>query len=150
MIDVLPISDATHLNEVLAIRREVFGDEHKVRTEDEYDEYEAASRHFLALVNDQPAGTARWRRTSNGIKLERFAVRKKFRRQGVGKALLQTVLDDIFSQQPEPIERIYLNANASAVTLYKAFGFVTTGPMFEESGVQHYKMVLPASAYPHT
>lgn len=150
MIDVLPISDTTHLNEALAIRREVFGNEQQVRTADEHDEYEAISRHFLALVDTSPAGTARWRRTSNGIKLERFAVRKKFRRLGVGKALLKTILEDIFSQQPEPIERIYLNANVSAVPLYKAFGFVTTGPMFEESGVQHYKMVLPASAYPHT
>ena len=150
MIDVIPISDAAHLNEAFAIRREVFVDEQLVRAEEEYDEFETSSHHFLALVDGKPVGTARWRRTSKGIKLERFAVRKAFRGKGVGKALVQTVLEDVFSQQPEPIESIYLNAQLMAMPLYAGFGFVATGPMFEECNIQHYKMVLPASAYPHT
>ncbi len=31
--------------------------------------------------------------------------------------------------------------------LYERFGFVAVGPMFEEAGIQHYKMVLPESAF---
>jgi predicted GNAT family N-acyltransferase len=147
MINVLPISSPEDLDVAFAIRRQVFVDEQKVRAEEEYDEYEVSSQHFLARADGVPCGTARWRRTSNGVKMERFAVLKEYRSMGVGKALVRAVLEDIFSQQPEPIESIYLHAQVTAVPLYKGFGFVSVGPMFEEAGIQHYKMVLPGSAY---
>ncbi|GAB3545663.1 GNAT family N-acetyltransferase [Spirosoma fluminis] len=147
MIEVLPISSPEDLDKAFAIRRQVFVDEQKVSAEEEYDEFEVSSQHFLARAGGTPCGTARWRRTSNGIKMERFAVLKAYRGQGVGKALVRAVLDDIFSQQPEPIESIYLHAQLTAVPLYTSFGFVTVGSMFEEAGIQHYKMVLPGSAY---
>lgn len=154
MIHVHPISSPNDLEEAFAIRREVFVDEQHVRAEDEYDEFEDSSRHFLAKYQDGkgkliPCGTARWRRTSKGVKLERFAVRKKFRGKGVGKALVKAILEDVFSLQPEPIESIYLHAQVSAMPLYESFGFKAVGPMFEECSIQHYKMVLPGSAYSH-
>ena len=145
MIEVLPITNPDDLDTAFSIRRTVFVEEQHVPAEEEYDEFEVGSTHFLARVDGQPAGTARWRRTSNGIKLERFAVLPEFRRRGVGKALVQAVLDSVFSQQPEPIERIYIHAQVSAMPLYEGFGFVPVGPMFDECGIQHYKMVLPGA-----
>jgi len=147
MITVLPISSPADLDKAFAIRREVFVDEQHVSPEEEFDEFEDSSTQFLAVDEGIPCGTARWRRTSNGVKLERFAVLIAFRGKGVGRALVQAVLDSVFSQQPEPIERIYLHAQVTAMPLYASFGFVAVGPMFEEAGIQHYKMVLPASAY---
>lgn len=147
MIEVFPIASPTDLDSAFAIRRQVFVDEQQVDHELEYDEFEETSTHFLAFADGVPVGTARWRRTSNGVKLERFAVLPAFRSKGVGKALVQAVLDDVFSQQPEPIERIYLHAQVTAMPLYAGFGFVPIGPMFEEAGIQHYKMVLPGSAF---
>ncbi|GAB4018207.1 GNAT family N-acetyltransferase [Spirosoma migulaei] len=147
MINVLPISTPADLDTAFAIRRKVFVEEQHVSAAEEYDEFEESSTHFLAFSEGIPCGTARWRRTSNGVKLERFAVLAAFRGKGVGKALVQAVLDNVFSQQPEPIERIYLHAQVTAMPLYSGFGFVAVGPMFEEAGIQHYKMVLPGSAY---
>ncbi|GAB3803248.1 GNAT family N-acetyltransferase [Spirosoma humi] len=147
MITVLPISNPADLQSAFAIRRQVFVEEQHVDAREEYDEFEETSTHFLARADGTPCGTARWRRTSNGVKLERFAVLADFRGLGVGKALVKTVLDSVFSQQPEPIERIYLHAQVTAMPLYAGFGFVPVGPMFEEAGIQHYKMVLPGSAY---
>ena len=122
MIHVLPISSPTDLDQAFAIRREVFVMEQQVPEVEEYDEFETISRHFLALFLDKkgvsrPCGTARWRRTSKGVKLERFAVLKAYRGKGVGKALVKSVLDDVFSLQPEPIESIYLHAQVSALAL---------------------------------
>ncbi|WP_128543449.1 GNAT family N-acetyltransferase [Larkinella soli] len=148
MIEVLPAHRPEDLKIIFSIREEVFVKEQNVRAEDEYDEFETTSRHFLALSDGTPCGTARWRTTSYGVKLERFAVLKDYRGKGVGHALVKTVLDDVFSQQPEPIESIYLNAQVSAMPLYARFGFKAVGPMFEECGIQHYKMVLPPSAFP--
>ncbi|KAB7730082.1 GNAT family N-acetyltransferase [Rudanella paleaurantiibacter] len=154
MITVRHISTPADLNHAFAIRREVFVEEQNVPSEEEYDEFETISRHFLASYQTPegtsfPCGTARWRRTGKGIKLERFAVRKDFRGKGVGKALVKAVLDDVFGLQPEPIESIYLHAQVTAMPLYEGFGFKAVGPMFEECNIQHYRMVLPSSAYSH-
>ncbi|GAB3278562.1 GNAT family N-acetyltransferase [Larkinella harenae] len=148
MIDVIQVSSPTEMQQVFAIREAVFVKEQKVPAEEEYDEFESISHHFLALYNGKPGGAARWRKTSNGIKLERFAVLARFRGKGVGQALVQAVLDDIFNQQPEPIESIYLNAQVTAMPLYAKFGFKAVGQQFEECGIPHYKMVLPASSFP--
>ncbi|MGA0558698.1 GNAT family N-acetyltransferase [Larkinella sp. VNQ87] len=148
MIQVIQVNRPAELQQIFAIREEVFVKEQNVRKEDEYDEFEPTSRHFLALHDGTPCGTARWRTTSKGIKLERFAVLAAFRGKGVGQALVQAVLDDVFSQQPEPIESVYLNAQVTAMPLYAKFGFKPVGPMFEECGIQHYKMVLPGSSFP--
>ena len=144
MITVSTIQSKTDLETVFAIRREVFVEEQHVPAHEEYDEFDATSHHFLALLDGLPVGTARWRRTSRGVKLERFAVRATARGKGAGKALVEAVLNDVFAQQPEPIESIYLHAQVSAMPLYAAFGFVPVGNQFDECGIMHYKMVLPA------
>lgn len=147
MVTVQFITNAADLEAAFAIRRAVFVVEQHVPADEEY-EYEDVSQHFLAQKDGVPAGTARWRRTEKGIKMERFAVLSDFRGQGVGKALVQAILTDIFSRQPEPIQSIYLHAQVTAMPLYAGFGFVAVGPMFEEAAIQHYKMVLPASKFP--
>jgi predicted GNAT family N-acyltransferase len=148
MLSVIPIRAKAALEIAFAIRRVVFVDEQNVPADDEYDEYEATSQHFLAYLDGQPVGTARWRRTSKGVKLERFAVLAEARRKGVGQALVQAVLNDVFSQQPEPIESIYLHAQLTAMPLYEGFGFMAVGPQFDECGIQHHKMVLPGKRMP--
>ena len=150
MIHVLPVADPASLDVAFAIRRTVFVEEQNVSAEEEYDEYEATSTHFLAYADGVPCGTARWRRTANGIKLERFAVLSAYRGMGVGKALVRAVLDDVFRQPlretADHTEQIYMHAQLTAMPLYAGFGFVSVGPMFEEAGILHYKMVLPDSA----
>ena len=148
MITVSLITSPADLDHAFAIRREVFVDEQHVSADDEYDEFEPTSRHFLACINDQPTGTARWRRTANGTKLERFAVRKDCRGNGLGKLLVMSVLNDVFRQDADPAGEIYLNAQLTAMPLYAGFGFVAVGPEFDECGIMHRKMVLPAKHWP--
>jgi predicted GNAT family N-acyltransferase len=135
-IQVNKVSDTDSLEKVFAIRREVFVDEQNCPPELEW-EHEDESTHFLATVNSIPAGASRWRKTDNGYKLERFAVLKQFRGQGVAQELVRTVLADL----PADADYIYLNAQILAVGLYEKFGFVAEGPQFEEAGIQHFKMV---------
>src|ERR1700743_1106902 len=127
--------DPSDLENVFAIRREVFVGEQNCPPELEW-EHGEESNHFLATVDGVPAGASRWRKTDKGYKLERFAVLKKFRGKGVGQALVQAVLSDL----PSEAEYIYLHAQVDAVTLYERFGFEKTGPQFEEAGIQHFKM----------
>jgi predicted GNAT family N-acyltransferase len=121
---------------VFDIRQRVFVDEQKVSREEEYDEYEDQSMHYMLLVEKQPAGTARWRFTKDGIKLERFAILTNFRSNGAGSALVKAVLADVIPYQ----KMIYLNAQVPAMNLYRRAGFVEEGELFYEANIPHYKM----------
>ncbi len=124
------------LEKALAVRRMVFVDEQGCPLELEQ-QHEESSIHFLALSDHYPCGTARWRKTAQGYKLERFAVLKEFRGYGIGRALIATVLADL----PYEANYIYLNAQLEAVSLYAKFGFVAEGETFEEAGILHCRMV---------
>ena len=138
LIIVEKIDNQEALKEAFDIRRTVFVEEQKVDEREEYDEFEDISVHFLAKSMGKPAGTARWRITPNGIKLERFAVLEEYRSEGVGSALLQSVLADL----PKDGKKIYLHAQLTAVGLYKKFNFMEIGDTFWEAGIEHYKMEL--------
>lgn len=139
-IQVKQVSDPIDLEKVFAIRREVFVVEQNCPPELEW-EFEDESTHFLATVDDMPAGAARWRKTDKGYKLERFAVLQHFRGLGVGQELVKYVLEDM----PADATYVYLHAQIQAVGLYLKFGFEKIGPEFEEAGIRHYKMVLGKS-----
>ncbi len=136
------ITDKALLEEAFAIRHQVFVVEQDVNPTQERDNFEETSHHFIAFLNETPAGAARWRVTEYGVKLERFAVLSQYRGQGIGQALVAEVLKDINSN-PEAAGKIkYLHAQLSAVGLYSKFGFEKVGHQFEECFIQHYKMQL--------
>lgn len=142
MLQVRKVSTEEELKEVFSIRKEVFVLEQKVASEDEYDEFEDTSNHFLAKLDQIPVGAARWRFTEKGIKLERFAVLKEVRGKGVGISLVQAVLRDIDSDPKNAGKTKYLHAQLSAVPLYNKFNFKKVGDIFEECNILHYKMEL--------
>lgn len=127
------------LQKVFVIRRKVFVDEQNCPPELEW-EFEDESVHFMGTFNGVPVGASRWRKTPRGYKLERFAVLKEYRGNGMGQALVATVLKDL----PEDADFVYLHAQLDAIPLYTKFGFKKEGPQFEEAGIQHFKMVLKA------
>ena len=143
MTTVSKITDLRDLDAAFGIREKVFVEEQKVPLDEEYDEHDraAATRHYLAQVDGQPAGAARWRRTAGGVKLERFAVLPAFRNKGVGDALVQQALADVRTEVPDAAQ-VYLHAQVRAMPLYARAGFRPVGEMFEECDIQHYKMVL--------
>lgn len=141
MVSVRKIVNQKELKQAFLIREEVFVKEQKVAPEEEYDQYEDTSTHFLAYDADgKPCGTARWRQTDKGIKLERFAVLKQFRGTGVGRLLVQTVLRDIEGDPNVSPQMIYMHAQTPAIPFYQKLGFKTLGEEFEECGIKHYEM----------
>src|SRR5688572_610337 len=130
-------SDKDKMNVAFGIRNKVFVEEQRVDEREEYDEFEPTSIHYLVYVDEQPVGTARWRITENGIKLERFAVLKEARNSKAGQSVLLKVLDDV-----KPLsKKIYLNAQVTAIKFYEREGFIAEGEMFMECNIQHYRMV---------
>jgi predicted GNAT family N-acyltransferase len=131
------VTERADLKKAFAVRKQVFVIGQNVPIELEMENNDV-STHFLATVDGQPAGAARWRQTENGYKLERFAVLDEYRGLGVAQAMVRAVLNDLPADAP----MVYLNSQIQAVGLYEKFGFEKSGPEFEEAGIKHYKMIL--------
>ena len=138
---VFQINNPEDWSKARQIRKEVFVLEQKVDEKEEFDEFEEVSRHFIAKIGDQAVGTARWRYTEKGIKLERFAVSASARGKGVGQELVKTILQDIDNQVNSKGKLCYLHGQITAVPLYEKFGFQKVGNIFDECGILHYKMI---------
>lgn len=143
MIKVVKVSTETGLEEAFRIRETVYIREQQISREDEFDEFDDSSDHFLAYIDGVPAATARWRSTTDGAKLERFATLSDFRGRGVASKLLERMIEEISDQ--ESIDYLYLNAQVSAMPLYAKYGFVPVGDRFLECDIEHQKMELVRS-----
>jgi predicted GNAT family N-acyltransferase len=123
-----------------AIRWEVFVGEQRVPPDDEQDALDETARHFLLFVGDEPAATARAVACAPGVvKIGRVAVRKPFRRGGVGAALMRGV------EAAHPGAAFVLDAQLQALRFYETLGYVAEGPEFLDSGIPHRRMLKPAS-----
>ena len=142
MIKVRKAVNQEELQDAFKVREEVFVKEQGVAREDEYDQYDKTSSHFVAY-DDQgiPCGAARWRPTDDGIKLERFAVLQPYRKIGIGALLLKNVLHDIEEDPNVAEQKLYMHAQVSAMGFYKKFGFEAVGEEFDECGIKHFEMV---------
>ena len=122
----------------LSIRRKVFVEEQNIPENIEMDDELVQSICVCAILDKQYVGTARWRNTDLGIKLERFAVLSEYRSYGVGTAMTKFIL-----KQLDHSKLIYLNAQESAISFYEKLGFNSMGPKFDEVGIPHQKMIFP-------
>jgi predicted GNAT family N-acyltransferase len=118
-----------------AIRHTVFVEEQAVPVELEVDGLDGEAEHFLARLGSLPVATARARRTAKGWKIERVAVLAPQRQLGVGRVLVQGVLE----HAPLGLE-VYVHAQESALGFWERLGFAAEGPRFEEAGIGHRRM----------
>ena len=116
------------------IREQVFVIEQSVPHEMEWDEFDSASRHVLAEAGGRTIGTGRLLPDGH---IGRMAVLPEWREQGVGSALLQTLLD---LARAAGHERAILNAQVQAMPFYRRFGFVADGAEYLEAGIPHVAM----------
>ncbi|NBC49124.1 MAG: GNAT family N-acetyltransferase [Gammaproteobacteria bacterium] len=123
-----------------SIRRDVFVEEQGVPEAEEWDGLDAAARHWLAETGSgRPVGAVR---VLPSGQIGRMAVRKGYRGQGIGRGLLKQVLDSLAadgSQDP------FLNAQTAVIGFYQRFGFEPVGPVFDDAGIPHRRMVRRVS-----
>ena len=95
-IRILPFrtNDKKAFESCRKIRTDVFIIEQEVEEEEEFDEFEEESQHYLLMLEETVIGTARWRRTDKGVKLERFAILAAYRGNKYGELLLRRAIED--------------------------------------------------------
>jgi predicted GNAT family N-acyltransferase len=129
-------SETSFIEKAFEIRRMVFVIEQNCPPELEY-ENEEICQHYLAYCDGIAAGTARFRKTDYGYKLERFAVLKEYRNKGIAIRLVNRLLSDVMDFG----KIIYLHAQVEAMPVYAKAGFEPIGSQFEEADIQHFKMI---------
>ncbi|MFH7001040.1 GNAT family N-acetyltransferase [Flavobacterium bizetiae] len=116
------------------IRKQVFVIEQNVSQERESMDDED-SIHYIATVNGEPAGAARYRIMEKGAKIERIAVLNTFRGKRIGEAILLKILEDLKNE-----EKVYLYAQVNASQFYIKNGFRQTDNYFLDAGIEHVEM----------
>jgi predicted GNAT family N-acyltransferase len=131
---VTTISD---LQKCFCVRGIVFCEEQKCSYAEEMDGLDFSAIHFLATIEDEPVATARMRLFKDYAKIERLAVRKAYRKKGIGKEMFAFVLSRI---DELGYKKIKLHAQSYLVKFYEDFGFVKHGEKFLEANIEHYYM----------
>jgi predicted GNAT family N-acyltransferase len=136
---VIRIADAPDdLLKVMVVRGIVFVEEQQVDWEGEFDAYERSSVHVLGEVDGQPVAAGRLRLLTDGwAKIERVAVRPRWRGRGLGRAVVIFLLEEA---RRRGVRRFRLHAQTYLEEFYAGYGFGREGAVFDECGIPHILM----------
>ncbi len=124
---------------VMVVRGIVFIEEQGVDWEGEIDAYEDESIHVLGEVGGQPVASGRLRLLPDRwAKLERIAVRPRWRGRGIARQVVRFLMDEA---RRRGARRFKLHAQVYLEGFYREFGFQREGEVFDECGIDHILML---------
>ncbi|TVX94759.1 GNAT family N-acetyltransferase [Paenibacillus agilis] len=140
--ELLEVKTQEQLDACIAIRLEVFVEEQQVPAEeecDEYDKLDAPAYHVLLQQQGEYIATGRIKLLDElTAKMQRIAVRKSYRGQGIGRVL---VLGMEQIARVHGVERSVLDAQCQAEGFYQSLGYVTISEEpFYDAGILHVRM----------
>ena len=120
------------------IRKKVFVEEQHVPLEEEIDQYEEDSVHFL-LYNDEehPIGAGRFRIIDGIGKVQRICVLSTARKTGAG-AMIMNAIEQYAIEQNVP--QLKLDAQLHAIPFYSKLGYDIISEEFMDAGIAHKTM----------
>ncbi len=118
------------------IREFVFIQEQNIPVADEWDAQDAISLHFVVYDQAQPIATARLLQNHS---IGRVAVLKAYRGQGIGKLLMQAMIQQAKLEQRKFLK---LSSQVHAVQFYAGLGFTVEGEAYLDCGIPHIDMLL--------
>ncbi|KIL45720.1 GNAT family N-acetyltransferase [Jeotgalibacillus soli] len=119
------------------VRKLVFVEEQKVPEEEEIDQYEETSVHFVMYHEGIPVGAGRFRSVDGVGKLERICVHAAQRGKGAGVLMMDAMEKYAASKG---FSTLKLNAQVHAIPFYERLGFTVTSDEFMDAGILHKSM----------
>ncbi len=141
-MDIHKLQTPAELTAMKSLRYEVFVNEQQVDPHLESDVYDTqpTTQYIGAFIDDQLVGVLRLRPVGSSWKLQRIAVRKKYRHLRIGTQLLNFVK---VAAQNENIETLFLHAQTQAIDFYLKQNFKIEGEVFQEASIDHMKVAYP-------
>ena len=124
----------SNIEDICAIRYEVFVDEQNVPEELVIDGLDGEAKHVLAFVDGVPIGTGR---ILDDGHIGRVAVLKDYRGFGIGKLIMKELIK---WAQDITLKKVWLSSQWHAHSFYLDLGFVCVGDIYKEAGIDHIKM----------
>ena len=124
----------SNIEDICAIRYEVFVDEQNVPEELEIDGLDGEAKHVLAFVDGVPIGTGR---ILDDGHIGRVAVLKDYRGFGIGKLIMKKLIK---WAQDITLKKVWLSSQWHAHSFYLDLDFVCVGDIYKEAGIDHIKM----------
>lgn len=118
------------------IRKQVFIIEQNIPEEEEWDDQDMISQHFVIYDQDQPIATARLLQNNS---VGRVAVLKAYRGQGIGRMIMLEIIRQAHQQDRTFLQ---LSSQVHAISFYEKLGFSIQGDAYDECGIPHIKMQL--------
>ncbi|MBQ1494431.1 GNAT family N-acetyltransferase [Acinetobacter junii] len=118
------------------IRKQVFIIEQNIPEEEEWDDQDMISDHFVVYDQDQPIATARLLQNNS---VGRVAVLKSYRGQGIGRMIMLEIIRQVHQQDRKFLQ---LSSQVHAISFYEKLGFSIQGDAYDECGIPHIKMQL--------
>jgi predicted GNAT family N-acyltransferase len=94
-ISISKVSCKENMQACFIIRKEVFIEGQNVPVELEVDGLDKESGHYILRLDNIASGTARVRYIQNKAKIERVAILAKHQGKGLGKKLMEYIIEDI-------------------------------------------------------
>lgn len=123
----------------IALRRAVFIVEQQISEADEMDDLDDTAIHMLAIVDDEPVGTARILLDGEIGKIGRICVLASHRGTGLGAQIVEAAMDHL--RTLPDITKAKLGAQDHAIGFYEKLGFTGYGPFYDDAGIPHRDMV---------
>ena len=121
------------------IRRSVFIQEQNIPEDEEWDDQDPISLHFVVYDQNQAIGTARLLQNNS---IGRVAVLKQYRGEGIGLLLMKQIIQVAEQQKREYLK---LSAQAYATGFYENLGFIVEGDEYLDCGIPHIDMNMSLS-----
>lgn len=125
------------------IRKQVFIIEQNIPEEEEWDDQDMISDHFVVYDQDQPIATARLLQNNS---VGRVAVLKAYRGQGIGRMIMLEIIQQAHQQDRKFLQ---LSSQVHAISFYEKLGFSIQGDAYDECGIPHIKMQLVIETKKH-
>ena len=139
---IVPVdANSSDFKKCLNIRKIVFVQGQNVAEELENDGLDGESRHYLISVNDVAAGTARVRYVAAKAKIERVAILSEYQGRGLGRQLMQFIIEDI--QAANIAKIIALSSQVYAIPFYESLGFAVCSDEYMDANIPHKDMQMP-------
>ncbi len=136
--EIIEVPYGPALESVFEIRSRVFVDEQHLTSNARSDPDDRRSIHYLASVDGEPVGTGRLTILGREAQIAWVAVLKEWRKFGIGRALMEAMIERSKSEQAD---YIVLNAQVHALEFYRRLGFHTVGQQFVMARIPHQVMV---------
>jgi predicted GNAT family N-acyltransferase len=137
-VSVKVVENEKELEDAFSVRRTVFIDEQNVPAEEEIDQHEDESVHFVSYQKGVPIAAGRFRVVDGYGKVERICVLKEARKTGAGKAIMNEI--EAYALE-KGIDKLKLNAQTHAIPFYAGLGYEVASEEFLDAGIPHKTMI---------